>query len=169
MECLKRMQKILRKPETMVLLAWSMTIIVSVLCVLGAGGWHGERITIPYAVQAYFVSLMVILASIASALALGLNALGLKNFLIALLLALPGGLFMYLALGEMFVYAIFVNETPVQASMLFFFFMVTGGPSWIRSFKDEETRRKIYRGALLLMVPLVLLAAIAFLLLSLIV
>ena len=162
---LKRMQKILRKPETMVLLAWSITITVYVL---GEGGWQsnwigasGKIITIPYAMRAYFVSLVVILASIATALALGL-----KNFLPALLLALPGGLFMFFALAVMVFFAKFIDERPIEASMLFFLFMATCGPVLIRSFKDERIRRKIYLGALLLMV---LLAATAFLLFSLIV
>ena len=152
MGSLQRMQKILSKPETMVLLAWSITITVFVLAVYVLGAVGREIIRV------YIVSLVVISASIATALALGL-----KNFSLALLLALPGGFFMFFALMAVtFSIHKFVDVRPVGASMLFFLFMATCGPLLIRSFKDEETRRKIYRGALLLMVPLALLAATAF-------
>lgn len=166
MGCLKRMQKMLRKPETMVLLAWSITFTAFLFGGWLVDNWVGAsgKIIIPYfeltiTIQVYFVSLVVILSSIATSLALGL-----KNFLPALLLALPGGLFMFYALVTMVFHAKFIDERPIEASMLFFLFFAACGPLLIRSFKDERIRRKIYLGALLLMMLLA-----AFLLFSLVV
>lgn len=98
----------------------------------------------------YFVSLVVILASIATALALGL-----KKIWLAFLLALPGGLFMFLALAALVFHGKFVDVRPIEASMLGFLFVAIGGPFLIRSLKDDRIRSKIYLGALLLMVLLV--------------
>jgi hypothetical protein len=157
----------IRKPETMVLAAWSITITVFLSAGWLVGNWTGagEKITIPYfeltiAIQAYFVSLVVILASIATALALGL-----KKLLPAFLLALPGGLFMWFALAVAVFSGKFIDERHIIASVLFFPFCATGGSLLIRSRKDEGIRRKIYLGALLLMALLTASAFLLFLLL----
>lgn len=151
------------KPEIMmVLLAWGITFTMFLLGRwLVGGNWVGAsgKILIPYfnisiAVQAYFVSIVVVLAAIATSLALGV-----KNFLIALLLALPGGLFLFYALAVMVFSAKFIDERPIYASMMFFLIFATGAPLLIRSHKDEERKQKIYQGALLLMLLVLFLAA----------
>jgi len=123
-----------------VLLAWGITFAVA----------FSEIIPIPHTMQPYFVSLMVVLASITTALALGL-----KNILLAVLLALPGGLFIFytlILLGGSFLK--FLDVRLVEASMLFFLFSAVAGPLLIPRCKDENLRSKIYQGALLLMVLL---------------
>jgi len=146
----------------MVLSAWSITFTMFLLGHwLVGGNWVGAsgKILVPYfdltiAVQAYLVSIVLVLASIATSLALGV-----KNFLIALLLALPGGLFLFYALAVMGFSAKFIDERPIYASMLFFLIFATGVPLLIRSYKDEERKQKIYQGALLLMLLMSFLAA----------
>jgi peptidoglycan/LPS O-acetylase OafA/YrhL len=126
---------------------------------LVGGNWVGAsgKILVPYfdltiAVQAYLVSIVLVLASIATSLALGV-----KNFLIAL----PSGLFLFYALAVMGFSAKFIDERPIYASMLFFLIFATGVPLLIRSCKDEERKQKIYQGALLLMLLMSLLAVFA--------
>ena len=164
MGSLQRMQKILREPESMVLLAWGITSTAFLLVywLVGRVGAH-EKITIPYFeltlnTLSYFVSLVVILASIATALALGM-----KEIWLAVGLALPGGLFMWLALAAVAFSGKFFDARPIFASMWFFPFCAICGPLLIRLIKDEREQHKIYQGALLLMV---LLTATAFLLFS---
>ncbi|MBS3982865.1 MAG: hypothetical protein KGZ41_03615 [Dethiobacter sp.] len=149
-------------PIIMVLLAWSITFTMFLLGHWHVGGnWVGAsgKILIPYfdltiAVQAYLVSIVLVLAAIATSLALGV-----KNLLTALLLALPSGLFLFYALAVMGFSAKFIDERPFYASMLFFLIFATGVPLLIRSYKDEKRKQKIYQGALLLMLLMSLLAA----------
>jgi hypothetical protein len=144
-----------RKSEDMVGLAWGITVTMFFLGTLFVGGnWVGAsgKILIPYfdltiAVQAYFMSIVVVLASIATSLALGV-----KNLLTALLLASPGGLFLFLALAVMVFSAKFIDERPITASMLFFLISAIGAPLLFRLCKEEKKRQKIYQGALLLMI-----------------
>jgi len=139
------------KPEAMVGLAWGITVTMFFLGTLFVGGNWAGRISIPYfdltiAVEAYFTSIVVVLASIATSLALGV-----KNYLIALLLASPGGLFLFFALAVMVFSGKFIDERPIEASMLFFLMSAIGAPLLIRSCKEERKRLKIYQGALLFM------------------
>jgi len=155
------MPPIFRKPEIIVLLAWGITFAVGIL---GEFVWNWvvtkEAILtlFPYATTPYFVSLMIVLASISTALALGL-----KNLLLAILLALPCGVFMFAVLLVLpYNYGVLLDAKPVEMSLLFFLFSVIGGPLLIPRCKDDNLRNKIYQGALLL---IVLLTATTFLLL----
>lgn len=136
----RRMQRVLKKPEIMVLLAWGITFAVLLLSHWRVGGvWSEPGAT-------YLAGLVVTLAAVATALALGL-----RNLFLGLLLALPGGLLMWLALA-LVAFSKFIDGRPIYASMLFFLFCAICGPLLIRSFRDEEIRRKIYVRALLFMV-----------------
>jgi len=66
----------------------------------------------------YYLSLVVVLASITTTTL----ALGVKNFLLALLLSSPSGLFMLLAFVALFIHGKWIDVRPIATSMLFFLY-----------------------------------------------
>ncbi len=127
----------LGKQKIIVLFAWGLVFVVSLLALLN--GWSFVLAAYPFRWWLLFTFF------VATATAL---ALGLKN----IFLTLPGFLFPLFAVVMAFAIGKFGDMRPLLLSVLFFLFFTTCGPLLIRSFKDEKMRDKVYQGALLIMV-----------------